>query len=212
MAKYPAPGRVKTRLAASLGEDAAVALARAFVLDLAARLATLPYEVVWAVDPADAPFAALVGGARCVPQRGADLGARMARAVADELGAGAGAVLVLGADAPHVALPAIIDAAGALAAGADVVLGPAADGGYWLIGLAAALPALFAGVAWGTARVLAETEARAAALGLSVRRVASTFDVDDVAGLARLADLVRRGAVELAHTRGVLETLTVLPT
>lgn len=210
MAKYPAAGRVKTRLAASLGEPAAVALARAFIVDLGERLAPLPYETVWAVDPADAPMATLVGGARCVGQRGRDLGERMAYVVADELADGAAAVLVLGADAPHAPLAAIGDAAAALASGADVVLGPAADGGYWLVGLAAPRPRLFSDVAWGTATVLAETQARAAALGLRVHAVASTFDVDDLADLRRLADLVRRDVVRLPQTRVVLASLSAL--
>src|SRR5213079_2177592 len=113
---------------------------RAFVLDLAERLAALPYAVTWAYTPPDAPFAELLPGARCRPQRGRDLGERLAAALAEELAAGPGPVLATGADA--------------LTHGADVVLGPAADGGYYLIGLRGPAPGLFAGIAWGTAGVL----------------------------------------------------------
>src|SRR5205823_13822495 len=99
-AKHPVPGRVKTRLAAALGADAACALYRAFVLDLAERLAALPYAVTWAYTPPDAPFAELLPGARCRPQRGRDLGERLAAALADELAEGPGPVLAIGGDAP----------------------------------------------------------------------------------------------------------------
>src|SRR5881392_3597985 len=111
MARHPVAGRVKTRLAAALGADAACALYRAFVLDLAERLAALPYAVTWAYTPPDAPFAELLPGARCRPQRGRDLGERLAAALAEELAAGPGPVLAIGADAPHI--PAAALAAGA---------------------------------------------------------------------------------------------------
>src|SRR5262249_55483324 len=73
MAKHPAPGAVKTRLAAQIGDAAACRLYDAFVRDLAARLATLEFPLTWAFWPPDAPFQTLVPGARCVPQAGGDL-------------------------------------------------------------------------------------------------------------------------------------------
>jgi len=81
MAKHPAPGEVKTRLAPALGPERACALYAAFVQDLAARLQALPYEVTWAYWPPESPFPALLPGARCRPQRGADLGERMTGAI-----------------------------------------------------------------------------------------------------------------------------------
>ena len=81
MAKHPAPGRAKTRLAAAIGAPAAVSLSRAFIRDLATRLAALPYAVTWAYWPRGVPFRALLGGLpagwRCRLQRGRDLGERM---------------------------------------------------------------------------------------------------------------------------------------
>jgi len=207
MAKHPARGRVKTRLAASLGARAACSLYRAFVLDLAARLRALPYHVTWAYWPATAPFAALVRGARCRPQEGNDLGERIVRAVAAELAEGPGPVLVIGADAPHVPAGSLAEAAEALAEGAELVLGPAADGGYYLIGLRAPAPGLFTGIAWGGAGVLAATLARAARLGLRTHLLPPTFDVDDAADLARLRTLLERGDVLLPRTAAVLATL-----
>ena len=204
MAKHPAPGRVKTRLAAALGDAFACALARAFIVDLAARLAQLPYRTTWAYWPPTASFATLLPGARCRPQRGADLGARMATAVAQELAEGAGGVVVLGADSPHVPTANVDEAARALVAGTELVLGPAIDGGYYLIGVRRAQPELFTGIAWGTAEVLVATLAHARALGLATHLLEPGFDVDDPADLTRLRLLLARGDVHLPATADVL--------
>jgi len=209
MARHPVPGGVKTRLAAALGAEAACALYRAFVLDLAERLEGLPYAVTWAYTPADAPFAELVRGARCRPQRGGDLGARLAAAMGDELASGPGPVLAIGADAPHVPAAALAEAAAALGGGADVALGPARDGGYYLIGLNAPAPQLFAGIAWGTSDVLEATRARAAAAGLRTHLLPPGFDIDEVGDLARLRAELARGVVRLPRTTDVLAGLDV---
>ena len=204
MAKYPAPGRVKTRLAATLGAERACALYRAFVLDLADRLAALPYAVCWAFWPPEAPFATLLPGAVCRPQRGSDLGARMADAVAAAFAERPGALVVVGADAPHIPPERLGEAFALLGRGADVVLGPAEDGGYYLLGLAAPAPELFADIAWSTPDVLRATVDRARRLGLTTRLLATSFDVDQPADLARLRALLTQGAVELPRTAGLL--------
>lgn len=208
MAKHPAPGQVKTRLAAAIGAAAAAALYRAFVLDLAERLDVLPYRVTWAYWPAEAPFPSLLPGARCRPQQGQDLGERMARAVAAEFTDGAGVVLVLGADTPHLPAERVTEAVNALAAGADMVLGPAADGGYYLIGLCAPAARLFADIPWGGPGVLAATLARAGHLRLRPHLLAPTFDIDDVADLRRLRTLLAREEVHLPRTASLLSRLS----
>src|SRR5438128_12326394 len=105
MAKHPAPGRVKTRLAAAIGATAAAALSRAFIRDLATRLAALPYAVTWAYWPRGAPFRALLGGLpagwRSRLPRGRDRRARTTNGIRDELACGRGPVLAIGAAAPH---------------------------------------------------------------------------------------------------------------
>lgn len=207
MARYPVAGRVKTRLAAALGADAACALYRAFVLDLAERLGTLPYPVTWRFTPARAPFAALLPGARCRPQRGRDLGERMAAAIGDELAAAPGPVLTIGADAPHIPAAALAEATHALSGGADVVLGPAGDGGYYLIGVRVPAPTLFADIAWGTGSVLETTRARAAAAGMRVHLLPPGFDVDEVKDLTPLREVLARGEVRLPRTTSVLTDL-----
>jgi uncharacterized protein len=204
MARHPVAGRVKTRLAAVVGDERACMLARAFILDLADRLRALAYPVTWSYAPPEAPFATLVPGARCQPQVGVDLGARMAHAIAVELAAGAPSVLVIGSDVPHVPAACLDEAAAALAAGTDVVLGPARDGGYYLIGLAAMEPALFRDLAWGTGEVLAATRTRAAACGLTVHLLPAGFDVDGAEDLDRLRGLIARGEADLPRTGRLL--------
>ena len=202
MAKYPEAGRVKTRLAAALGAARACALYRAFILDLADRLAALPYEVIWSYDPAPAPFAALLPGARCVPQIDGDLGARMGHAVAAAFAESAAPVVVLGADVPHVSADSIAQAA-AVAAG-QVAIGPAEDGGYYLIALAREAPALFVDIPWGGAGVLEATRERAGRIGLETLLLPPTFDVDESADVERLRVLLERGAVALPRTAALL--------
>ena len=98
-------------------------------------------------------------------------------------------------------------AAAALAGRADVVLGPAADGGYYLIGLGRPAPDLFTGIAWGTAGVIEATLARAGAAGLAPHLLPPSFDVDQPADLARLRALLARGEVSLPRTTGVMAGL-----
>jgi len=200
MAKYPVPGGVKTRLARVLGADRACALYEAFMLDLAGRLAVLPYPVTWAFWPPTAPFPSLMPAARCRPQRGDDLGERMASAIADELVEHGGSVVVIGVDAPHLPAALLDEAAEALAGGADLVLGPAADGGYYLIGLARPIPELFSGVAWGSPDVLDATRERAARLGLRTHVLPLEFDVDEPGDLTRLRATLSAGVVDLPRT------------
>ena len=208
LAKYPTAGRVKTRLAAHVGDEAAADLYQAFVRDLARRLRTLGCRVWWAATPACSRFAALVRSRRCFPQRGRDLGARMDHATRVVAARTGGPVVVLGADAPHIGLRALGAAARTLARGADVVLGPAADGGYWLIGLRRPCRALFDNVAWSTPGVATATRRRIRTLGLRCTEVATGWDVDDSRDLARLARVVRRRPAEFPHTRAALARLS----
>lgn len=160
--------------------------------------------MTWLFTPPDAPFAQLLPGRRCVPQVGGDLGAKLDAGMREALAGGADAVLVIGADAPHLPLVTLDHAADALVAGSDVVLGPALDGGYYLIGARAPVPGLLHDMPWSTDVVFAETMRRADALGLRVQVLAPLGDVDTVddavALRARIAD-----DPGLARTRAVLD-------
>jgi rSAM/selenodomain-associated transferase 1 len=204
MAKYPEPGGVKTRLARVIGPEVACRLYRAFLRDLAARLAALPCAVSWAYWPPASPFPAMLPGARCRPQRGENLGERMATALAEEFLAATGPVLMIGVDAPHLPAAVLGEAAAALTGGADVVLGPALDGGYYLIGLRAPRPALFQGIPWSTPGVMQATLAAVHRLGLRPHLLPPSFDVDEPADLECLRDVLARGEVSLPETAGVL--------
>jgi len=199
------PGRVKTRLVGELTAAEAAALHAAFRDDLCERLATGDYhlEIAWALDEGEAVPAGPPPGRR---QVGDDLGARLFHALA-----GAArrfeAVAAVGSDHPELAAATVDGAFRRLAAGADVVLGPVPDGGYFLIGLGrgAVRRELFAGIAWSTATVLADTLARADALGLATELLPPGHDVDRPADLAALA---RRLATSSAcpRTRALLES------
>ncbi len=204
MARYPTPGTVKTRLARAFGAARATALYAAFLRDLRARFADGQRSLVWVFDPPESDFATWIGPhARCLPQRGADLGARMHGAFCRLCGEFDG-VIMIGADAPHLRNE-WIDEAEAKLGRADVVLGPSADGGYYLIAMRAPHD-VFSGIAMSTARVLAQTQEKAAKAGLRVALLPRTFDVDEAEDVARLQGLLACTACPpLPHTAALLK-------
>ena len=178
-ARYPTPGRAKTRLIPALGAEGAAALHRRLTeRTLATLRATgLPVEVRTTGAPRRA-FEHWLGDVACVPQGGGHLGARMRRAAAD-----APAILV-GADVPDLAA-GHLEAAAAALRHAPVAIGPADDGGYYLIGVREVLPWLFAPMAWGTADVLSTTLDRLTRRGVTPAVLAPLADLDSPADLAQ---------------------------
>lgn len=197
LGKAPAPGRVKTRLTPPLEPEQAARLAGAMLLDTL-RLAqcVAQAQVTFVHPPLDdeALVAELVPtGVRRLVDCGSDLGASMRRACEAGLAGGAHSVVLIGSDLPT--LPAhLIDHAFSILERheRDVVLGPAVDGGYYLIGLSQQQPSLFDGIAWSTEHVLNQTMMQACEVGLRVHLLAPWRDIDmpdDVDWLARsLAD------------------------
>lgn len=206
-ARYPTPGKVKTRLAAGIGAEAAARLYEAFVRDLARRFSSVPYAVRWSVAPPDEGFARRFGidPGKCRAQVGADLGARMLDAFSSHLEGKQDRCVIIGSDTPH--LPrARIDEALARLSTADVVLGPAADGGYYLIAMNRPHD-VFSGVTWSVASVREETRLRAEALGLAVSELDTDFDVDQPSDLARLRRRLDDPSVTCPATAEVLREL-----
>jgi uncharacterized protein len=161
-ARYPVPGRAKTRLIPALGAEGAAALHRRLVLrtlraaSQACRAVRADLEVRFDGGTARAMSHWLGDGARFRPQGAGDLGERMAGALEESFHAGSRATVIIGSDCPGLS-PDVIAAAFTRLAESPVVLGPATDGGYYLIGLGRPMPELFRGIPWGTERVLADT-------------------------------------------------------
>ena len=180
-AKAPVAGRVKTRLSPPLTPEQAARLHEAFVGDLLERLAGYGADLELSTDtPTDAWGEFPV--TRSLQAEG-DLGARMYESLRAGLARGCETVAIVGADAPTLPL-VYLDAL--FAGEVDVTLGPAEDGGYWGITARRVHPAMFEGVRWSGPEALAGTEAAARACGLRTARAPLWFDVDSLAGLARL--------------------------
>ena len=184
MAKAPIPGLAKSRLIASIGAHAAAVLQERLTERTAATAlaADIGPVTLWcAPDPSHASFHELVTRYKVSLKRqpNGDLGQRM-------LAAMNGPTLVIGTDCPAFTAEHLRAAADVLHNGADVVLIPAEDGGYVLIGTRAAQPELFANIAWGIVTVLTETRARISALGLASIELPALWDVDTESDLARL--------------------------
>jgi uncharacterized protein len=185
IAKEPVAGLAKTRLVPALGEAGAARAAAAMLADTLAAVRSAGAEPWLCFTPAEARerLRRLAPGFGLLAQGRGDLGDRLAACLADLLAAGADRVTIVGADTPHVPA-ASYRRAFALLNGADVVLGPALDGGYYLVAAKAARPELFVGVPMGTEVVLAETLARAARGGLVVALLPPLRDLDRVEDLA----------------------------
>lgn len=208
-AKAPRPGLVKTRLAREIGDSPAVALYRAFLVDLASRFADGPFALGWYLTPRDAwrELAPLVGAtapARVLPQGGGDWTERQRRLFRTAPLRGETHTVLVASDSPQLEAGAVADAFEALERH-DVVVGPVADGGYCLLGMRGWHDVL-RGVAMSTGDVTRTIETRARAARLSVVTLAETFDVDTVADLHALRPLARSRS-DLAATQAALESL-----
>ena len=184
-------GQVKTRLAASIGPEAALAAYRELLALTAAAVASasLP-ATLWLAEaptpPADAtqPRPEWPGLPWRVQPTTPDLGQRMQHAFAEAFAAGASGALIIGTDCPGLKGNLLQQAAAYLRTH-DLVLGPADDGGYYLLGMNALHPTLFAGKRWSTPTVLTDTLADAARLNLRVALLPPLHDVDSEADLRR---------------------------
>ncbi len=181
-ARLPVPGQVKTRLIPALGAEGAARLYARLLADtvLAARESGLDFELrVTGGEPA--LFHAVYGAdLSVVPQGEGDLGQRMARVEAPGL--------IIGSDCPAMSA-ALLQAAASALDDRDVVLGPAADGGYYLVGFNRPMPFLFDAMEWSTARVLSETLARLARRRIGPAILPELADIDTAEDLAAWPEL-----------------------
>ncbi|MFQ5653234.1 MAG: TIGR04282 family arsenosugar biosynthesis glycosyltransferase [Planctomycetota bacterium] len=186
-AKAPRPGRVKTRIGEIIGKRRAALLADS----LERLLGWGRAPVVLLGDTEEArPFARFLrlGPLEYRYQGEGSLGARLLRAFRASFDAGFPAAMAVGADTPHLPTERLDEAVDALSSG-EAALGPARDGGYYLIGLVrgpAQLEALFPDEGWGGAEVLQRTRDRLRRQGVPCRELAAFWDVDQVEDLVQL--------------------------
>lgn len=215
-AKAPVPGRVKTRL--GLPPTLAAALHAAFVQDVVARHARPGRRVtVWRTLDLDHPLWQTLAdrhGIALAEQCDGPLGRRMASAFAAEMGQGP--VVILGTDSPTLP-PRLVDAAFNALAEVPAVIGPASDGGYYLLGLRDGIPPIFGDdIEWGTATVFERTLAALMASGVAFRVLDPWYDVDRPADLVllrhHLPSLAAAGEPMPSYTVAALNLLPPLKT
>jgi rSAM/selenodomain-associated transferase 1 len=198
MARAPAwPG--KSRIAAGLSAVEHAALREALfddTFDVVRQVRNVVHAVVY--EPASAGEevrARLPHGVLVVPQSEGELGERLLAACRRFCADGARGVVFVGSDLPDLPVGRIREAVAHLTLGPDrIVLGPATDGGYYLIAMRRCQPELFTGIAWGSERVLAQTLVRARRLALDVVQLDAWADVDTQADIARVVSRHTRAA------------------
>jgi uncharacterized protein len=209
MAKAPEAGAVKTRLCPPLSPREAAALARCFLRDRVAQVRALTgVSPVIAFTPASerGVFQRLAPVFTLIAQHGTDLGARMRSTLATLLAAGHPAAIAIGTDTPTLPTAVLQHAVDRLASpDVDVVLGPADDGGYYLIGVRGDHPALFEDMPWSTSTILEITVRRARAADLRTVCVSPWFDVDTPEDLTRLRAALAESPDGAPATRRFLE-------
>ena len=218
--KAPQPGQSTTRLARAIGEVAASELSACFLRDVATSIQAIPaalgrrgYGVYAPAGTEDIMRQLLPKGFGLLLQAGDDLGHVLFGATRALLDAGHDCVLLVNGDSPTLPTDLLVQAVEALRAPGDrMVLGPASDGGYYLIGLKRPHRQLFMQIAWGTDTVARATCERAAEIGLATTLLAEWYDVDDVETLRWLQDELAghstrfRGGGFAAASRAFLKT------
>ncbi len=191
--KTPAPGQSKTRLSPPLRPEECAAISACFIQDLGRTIGTLAQDgdvtgyALYTPRGSEAALRRLLpGGFELAPQCDGSFGERLLHGMRDILDAGHAGVILVNSDSPTLPLSILRAAVDALAAGDNVVLSPAHDGGYTLIGLSRLHARLFEDIPWSTDAVHRLTLERAREIGLPVVNVPGWYDIDDEASLKML--------------------------
>jgi rSAM/selenodomain-associated transferase 1 len=216
MARYPEAGKTKTRLARTIGQTQATQLYQAFLTDLAVRFADQDCSLHWAYTPADVDYQSFVATLApdhaqqmwSFPQRGAEFGDRLRHAFQWTQQQGFQRTIVISSDSPQISQDIIKQARAALDH-ADVVLGPADDGGYYLIAMHKPYD-VFSGIPMSTSVVAQMTIEAAQRQGLKVHLLDSLFDIDELPDLQRLAQLLAADRTLAPATAVYLTTMRSL--
>lgn len=191
-AKAPVVGKVKTRLIKNIGAEAACQLHKELMSatsKMISESAIAPFEL-WVAGTKSEDFmkeGSQQFDGQCFTQRGANLGERMSFALKSALYRWNYAVIV-GSDCPAMDDKYLVNALTQLEQGAELVVGPAEDGGYVLIGAREHFPSLFEGISWGTERVMQQTREKALLLGIQLIELPTLWDVDNVGDLKRMSN------------------------
>jgi len=205
-AREPVPGRVKTRLARYLGDQAATDLYAAMlkdVLENTAELKGVRTMTFWATDGGPAPELPAPHIIESFVQSGMNLGDRMAAAFETAFSSGVEACCIIGSDSPDLPAEYIRQAFDLLEHDeTDTVFGPAEDGGYYLLGLRRNWLGFFQNIPWSTTAVLEASLKRAGELGLRITLLPTWYDLDELKDLLRLLESPETSAPrtrEVAH-------------
>lgn len=218
MARAPIEGTVKTRLVGPFTPPEVLELYLNFLRDTFTMMEEVQSErddlaLVLCYTPEDAeePFEAVEReGCLMMAQRGQDLGERMDNCLADLFDAGYNRVVIIGADTPALPVDYVLDAFDGLTARESIVIGPALDQGYYLIGMCERMPQLFRDIPWGTEQVLPLTRERITAAGLELTELPEFVDVDTVEDLDLLEQVFAEDRSLAPKTRRYLKTLRKL--
>ena len=191
--KFPNPGRVKTRLAEHIGAESAASLSAAFLDDLAFDFRSIGERRVLGISPADSaayfkPFSRF--GYDLWPQPDGDLGVRMTAFFAVTLKGDDDRAVLIGSDSPTIPREYVQLAFEKLEV-SDCVIGPATDGGFYLVGLRRPATGLFQNIVWSGSNVLSQIVQRITDAGLSLALLPPWYDIDDVDDLRMLAGHLR---------------------
>lgn len=210
-AKAPVPGKVKTRLCPPLSGEQAARLYTAFVGDVlsgARASETAAVSVAYEPHPRHADLSWMEDAPPWFPQADGDLGARLIAAFDIAFRAKAEKVVIIGSDCPDLD-PRVLRDAYARLDGADVVLGPAEDGGYYLVGLRAPMPHLFTKMEWSDPSVLKKTLERLRLRGESFELLPEHADVDTFGDLKALSRRLAAGDGRAPRSHDAIRDLIV---
>ena len=207
--KLPEKGKVKSRLARHVGEDAALSLYKNMVLDAVDMLkrGRYPFRICYTPPDARDQVTGWLGQEHYyLPQTGGDLGGRMEAAFAGVFSGDVEEALLIGSDIPGLTTGIIEEAFASLVTN-DAVIGPAVDGGYYLIGFRknTFTPGIFHDMAWSTSTVFRITMDRLHDASREVHILSELTDVDTVEDLQSLLSQVKGPASEPSRTRSFLE-------
>jgi len=201
--KHPQRGKVKTRLAAVIGDDSAVSVYKNMVEQMLPKLkkGTFPLYICFFPKNAQKPIEHWLGKQYCyVPQKGKDLGERMRNGLAEAFSMGYKRVVLIGSDIPGLRIKYINEAFKSLKE-MDAVIGPAYDGGYYLIGFKEKTfsPQIFEGIAWGTKNVFNETMKTLKRIRRVVHILPYQRDIDTAEDLRPLGNPYRQKIVDMNY-------------